>query len=99
MTHNIIEALVLANFPNVLRHEIVICDINKQLESVNIIFQPDKEANISKLGNFMEALIQYTITDRYGDLTSAKIEFTTFHEEPDSDDMYVALYIKTNIDS
>jgi hypothetical protein len=47
----------------------------------------------------MDKLDDLTIMDEYGDLTEFKIEFTSYHELPGSDDIYMKILIWINIDS
>lgn len=82
------------------RTEIEISDINKQVDKLVIIFKPTAPVNLTCVGAILEDLTNLTVEDEYGDLTECKIEYTTFHEEPDNDeDMFQAVTYTINIDS
>jgi hypothetical protein len=99
MKHSIIQSFINSTFnpDHILSSEINISPINKQIDSLNIIFKEYENYDYTPLGKLLSLIDNYTTEQDYGDLTETDIKITTFHEI--GDDLHCAIFIKFNIDS
>lgn len=99
MTTQQIISITSKHFPiGIFETNIYINQYNKQIDSLEIIFEPDFTPDLKLIGNISDDIDDLVLSDDYGDLVQFNFKFNSYHQLP-NEDQTVAWTFNFAIDS